>query len=172
MNNIFLPLAALIVVALLVYVIVNAKKKDNHFDEMQLIKRAKGYKIGYFILLIGLTVYAGLSAYSPDLKNRVEPSIAVFIIMMISILIFAVYCIFNEAFFTIGENAKGYSFVCIAMILLNGIGCYRTISEGEFLKDGIITYSGTGNLIVTGVFAVILVCIIVKSIMNKREAEE
>ena len=59
MNNIFLPLAALIVVALLVYVIVNAKKKDNHFDEMQLIKRAKGYKIGYFILLIGLlsTVY-------------------------------------------------------------------------------------------------------------------
>lgn len=172
MSNIFLPLAALIVTALLVYVIVNAKKKDNHFDEMQLIKRAKGYKIGYFILLIGLTAYAGLSAYNPDLKNRVEPTIAVFIIMMISILIFAIYCIFNEAFFTIGENSKGYAMVCVAMILLNGIGGYNSISEGEFLKDGVLGYDGTGNLIVTAVFTVILICIIVKSIMNKREADE
>lgn len=172
MDNVFFPIAAIIVIALLVYVIVNAKKKDNHFDEMQLIKRAKGYKIGYFILLIGLTIYAGLSAYDPGLKDRVEPTIAVFIIMMISILIFAIYCIFNEAFFTIGENSKGYSFVCVAMILLNGIGSYRTISEGEFFKDGILTYSGTGNIVITIIFTIILICIVAKSIMNKKEAEE
>ena len=172
MDNIFLPIGAIIVLALLIYVIVNAKKKDNHFDEMQLIKRANGYKIGYFILLIGLTIYAGASAFYPDLKDRVEPTCAIFIIMMISILFFAVYCIFNEAFFTIGENAKGYSFVCVAMILLNGVGSINSISKGEYLKDGVRSYSGIGNIVITVMFTIVLVCIIVKSIMNKKEAEE
>ncbi len=172
MSNILFPIITLIVIALLVYVMANAKKKDDHFDEMQLIKRLNGYKLGFFVLLIELGVYAGLSAFYTDLKDRVEPSIAIFMILLVGILCFAVYCIFNEAFFAMGENTKVYSVICAAVVLINCVNAYSSISKGDFLKDGVITFDGTGNIAAAAVFAIILVCIIVKSVLVKKEADE
>ena len=88
------------------------------------------------------------------------------------IVAFTVYCIFKDAFYSIGQNRKGYIFLCVLVILANGIGAISHISEGTLIEDGMVKFTNCGGLLCAAGFLVILISLLIKEVSSRKEVDE
>ena len=171
LGNVLIPILALAVIILLILFISKSRKDGRHYDEMQEHIRATGYKISYFVTLIGLTLLCILMETIPAFSRVISPTFGMFTVLMAGIVTFVIYCIFHDSFLSIGQNIKSYMVLCIVIIVCNGIGCARQISEKSFLEDGQLTFSGASNLVCALSFLVILIALVIRN-AKSGETEE
>ncbi len=155
----------LIMIGVFVFLVVKKEKTVNnehgHFDEMQEKIRSDAFKIGYFVTIMCM-VFLIFMMELIDIQKWVEYSFALLVVMMIGIVVFAVYCIYKEAFFKIGVSGTSYIYLCIAVCFSNGGVAIMRFNEGSLCKNGVITFDG-GSSLVTGVsFFIILVALLLK----------
>ena len=96
-------LGIMIGVMIAAWVLSRKAKKAAEYDEMQLKIRARGYQIGFFTalgLLIVLILLLELDAFS-----FATPSFAVYAVLIISVVVFAAYCILHDAFVAVRGKA-------------------------------------------------------------------
>lgn len=167
-GNAIMPVVIMILLigAIMIISKKSSTRKDAHYDEMQLKNRATGYKIGFFVMLIGLYAFGFLIEFVPDFGKVVSPSFCMMAVGFVGIVTFAVYCIFKDAFYSVGQNRKGYIIICFLVILANGLG-----STGH-ISDGTISFSNYGNYLCAAAFLVILISLIVKEAMSRKEVDE
>ena len=166
----FFALGIMAGVMIAAWLLGKKKRKTQEYDEMQLKIRATGYQIGFFsalILLMGAILCSELGLF-----KAVTPAFAMFAVIMISVTIFAVYCILHDAFLGMNGSGKSYIFMFAAVTILNVIVTIRRMAEGEILENGVLTFSGGSSLLLSAGFLVILITLIIKSLRGGKEAEE
>lgn len=147
-----------------------AQKKNCEYDEMQLKIRAKGYQIGFYTALFLMMVIILL--YELNWLNAVTPGFAVFAALIVSVTVFAVYCILHDAFISVRGDGKSQIAVFSLVVLAEGLASVRYITKGELLESGSLTFGSGAPVLMFVCFLAILITLIVKTIRNRKEAEE
>ena len=147
-----------------------ARKKEFQYDEMQLKIRAKGYQIGFFTALILLMALVLLSEM--NLLTAVTPGFAAYAALILSVTVFAVYCILHDAFLSVRGKAVNYIAILSIAILAEGFMAIRYAVEGSLLEDGKLAFRSGAPGMMSVCFLAVLITLIVKTIRNRKEAEE
>ncbi len=157
-------LIVVIIVALASY--FRKKRSKGHYDERQMAIIGKGYKYAFYTTMLINILYAVL-AYGIT-KDMISPQFMILASAYLGIIVFAVYCILNDAYLAIGGIKPGpWIKVCLLVIVVNGVAAFFNRSQG-FGRDGFMTGFSI-NLIIALTFGIILVTFIIKQALNKRE---
>lgn len=111
------------------------------YDERQLMARGRAYKGGYFALMISLValLIANESVKDVNLMNYS----GVFTCIIISVGVFAIICIINDAYMSLYESAKKVLVMLVLLAVLNiAIGVSELISDGGIIKTKSIMIIG------------------------------
>ena len=144
-------------------------KKECEYDEMQLKIRAKGYQIGFYTALFLMFVLILL--WELNWLTVVTPGFVIYTALLISVTVFAVYCILNDAFLAIRGNANRYFWLFGLVIVFDGIVVVRHMINGEMLECGKLTFGSGAPAVMVVCFLAILITLFVKTVRNRKEAE-
>lgn len=144
--------------------------KEGAYDERQLQARGKAYKVGFFFMLIYVTVASILG----DVCNI--PLLMSFggmwIGVCIAIFIFATICIWEDAYMSLQENAKGINMMFLLVGVLNLITGIINMRDGlPFIENGAISYRYT-NFICAVLFLALTLMFDLKLLYNKKQEDD
>lgn len=170
LSSIITGLGLLVVFIAIFCTIVAIRKKmssgiTEHYDERQMIVRGKAFKLGCMVT-IALNMIYGLFLYGLT-KEFVAPQFVVIAIAMIGIVVYSVYCIFKDAYVQVGANIKSFLIIDILVVLCNAFSAFINRGQG-------ITYEGFAtsfslNLLLAITFGIVLVALVAKTVIDKKE---
>lgn len=157
---------------IMLFFLMRAQKKDGKlkckYDERQNITRGKGFKYSFFSMLIGNCILIVLK--SGDFALPIEDSLLLLIVILISIGVYAAYCILNDGYFSLNEDIKKmkYSFAFLGVFnLLAGI---MNVSMGRCIVEGRLTFMFSNVLV--GIFMIyIYVVIMIKAAIDRKDEQ-
>lgn len=135
---------------------------QNKYDERQLIARGHAYKIAFVTLCSYLVVTLLLDTIFNILFA--DYSLTVMIGIIISIVLFSITCIRNEAFCYLNQNYKTYYFQLGSILLINVIIVAGTFLEG----DNLTTDGQLNNHFLNFALAVAMLIIIIALTAKKK----
>ncbi|MBQ9674061.1 MAG: hypothetical protein IJV39_05500 [Ruminococcus sp.] len=142
---------------------------SNRYDERQVAMRSKAYKFGFgTVLAYNVLYYLATAIFfeKPLMQDGIAPMVGV----CLGLVVFAIECIRNDAFFSIRQNPWVYMLLCLIVVLSNGYVSFQNIRDGLLIKDGLMTESCL-QPIITVTFLIIIIAIIVKLIFSREEEE-
>ena len=145
---------------------------DFNFDYYVYNLLEDGYKIGYLVTLAGLVLLLLLTEIVDGFSQVATPGFGMFFVIMFGIVVFSVYCIFHDSFFSVGEKGKTYILLCLFVVVANGVSAVGRIVKGTIIEEGKLTFSGTSNLIMATSFLIIVISLVIKNVQDKKEAAE
>lgn len=167
-----LIIAAVIVVAVGLFVAIYYSDKRNKFDERQLLVRAKAYRLGFGALIISDLVVMFLNSLEGWNKD-VDSSFSIVLALAVSFTVFSLYCITHDAFFQRKDNPKEYLIFCIIVCVCEGyVVISHLIENGTLRENGRFTMTPGGSLLLAIMFLIVMIAIIIKMLINKAEAAE
>ena len=124
---------------------VKVRKGSNfEYDERQQLARGNGFKYAYVTSMVYNGVLCLLTV--TGIPVPVEQSVLIMAGILITVLIYAIYCIQHDAYVSLNENANR---LMIVFTLLGGINFLIGIMHlihGTMVKDGILTFHGINLL--------------------------
>ena len=156
-------LIAFIVLRVLFYFVEKTKKKAGRceYDERQELMRGRGFKYGFFTLMIYCMLYGMLEGVLDGNMIFYENEGTGYVVgVIIALMVFAVYCIWNEAYMANNETPATVYLLLGGVGLLNLIVGVANTLHGELLIDGKLTFRvinllmGIAFLVLAGTFAV------------------
>ena len=158
-----------IIVGLIISVfVVKAINKDGKFktkyDEMQEIKRGRGFKYSFYAVMI-FEALMGVLAIG-EVALPLDGLSLHFLGIFIGIVVLESYCIFNDAFIGLNTNGHRYAIVCVVVSIINFANAYFTF------KNQTEGWSGFVNLLCGIMFVIIGIEIIVKKLIDKGQDKE
>ena len=145
-------------------------KKETEYDEMQLKIRTNGYQIAFFTALgLQLVLILLLEA---NLLTVVTPGFAAFAALLLSVTVFAVYCIMHDAFLAVDGHPGIYIGIFGMVIAAEAIITIRNLINGTLLENGKLTIGSGMPLVMLVCFLVILVTLIAKTVSNGKGADK
>ena len=155
-----------------IFILMKATKKDGSikckYDERQELVRGRGFKYAFFPFLIYNLLIPLLTIC--DVKLPADSTALFMIGAIIGLLVYVIYAIWNEAYFSLNENPKKVmiAFAFIGMFNL-GLGIIR-LFDGTFLTDGKLTFNSI-NFLLGISFVIIFITLAAKQICNRIEEE-
>lgn len=141
--------------------------KDN-FDERQLLVRGNAYRYAFYTALILMAVLMIIGEFIPVLP--VTTGLALFIIMLISIDVYAVYSILNDAYFGVKYDKKRYFVFFLIIIAMNLIGGVTNIMGSEIaVPYGLLECA---NIVVAAAFLPLLILLGIGAFTDKEDEED
>lgn len=173
MNNEYAAGVAVgILTALLILFIIRKLNKENkkgYYDERQELVRGRGYKYSMFTVIILLAVDMLGDEFGLFEILPVTHSTAACFIFMTGVMVYALYCIYNDAYLGIGANIKAYKITMWVVIIANLASLVSRIWAGELLENGKLSFSAATGIFFTIDFAIIMIALEIKS---RREGKE
>lgn len=164
-------IGAIIGIALLI-VIWKVTKTDGaircKYDERQELVRGKGFKYAFFAMLIYNSVMACLLSVFDSFP--IGGSAALEIGIILGLLVYATYAIWNEAYFSLNENPRKVMIALICIGLSNLLLGILQIVEGRFIENGVLTFRSI-NFFMGIALVFIFAVLVVKQICRKREED-
>lgn len=139
------------------------------YDERQQIVRGKGYRYGFFTLL----VYDILYAFTDMLfETRFVDSMAgIFPGVALGALVCASYCIWNEGYVSMNEQPTRLTVVLFSVGILNVLVSVPVLIHGEMIVDGVLTFR-CANLVCGAVTFAVAGQLMLKRFLDKRDGKE
>lgn len=164
----YLGILAGIIVGIIVVAISKRIKnggKKCEYDERQTAARGKAFKYGFFSLIAYLVLYGIIQDMTGVYwgKGMVGVSLGI----CISIAVFAVISIWNDAYFSLWENPRQYVITFSAAFAINIMAAVPIFLHGK--KDMDYAYI---NLFLAVTLFIVLVTIVLKFQKDKREGDE
>ncbi len=158
----------IILVCIFIRYVRNDGSAKANYDERQELVRGRGYKLGFFSLLIskGAIIFAREMGYELPLETNMES----FIVICIGIAVFVTYAIWNEGYFAINENPKKLLTIFLIAIGINVIATLNSFNSDLIIKEGKLTFSAA-NLVCIILFVVIFLVLLIKTIVDKIDRE-
>lgn len=157
---------------ILVILLLLLTKKDFSlrckYDERQQFVRGKGFKFGFFTLMVYNILYGCADVIME--KQFMDNMMAMFLGISLSAIVYVSYCVWNEGYFSLNENPKRVMSVFAMLAALNFLLAAVNISRGMVIEDGIITYRCV-NLLCGIMFLIIFMVVFAKWLCNRREVE-
>lgn len=161
---------ALIIVALAWKIIKKTMK--GTFDERQELVRGRGYKYACFTLLGLLTL--DLLLESTDIFESITVSrpLAIFFMILVGVMVYALYCIKNDSYFGVGTDARTYRAVMWVVVVCNAVSGFSGLKDGA-MENGKLAFGPCASVLFCLAFSIILITSIVKQrSLAKEEAAE
>ena len=151
-------------VIFLVLSFLHRKDKKAHYDERQQLIRGEGFKISFAAVTI-LNLMYSLVAYD-YLREIISPQIVIIANSFIGVLIYTVYCIFNDAYMQVGQKTgKWVALICL-VIFCNGSAVYvnrdRGLSFNGYVNGSLL------NIIIIIFFSAILISFFIKQLLERK----
>lgn len=163
-------LCGLLIGGIVVVIILKLTKEDGSvkckYDERQQLVRGRGFKYGFFVLLIYNFLY-GMADLAAE-RRYLDSGAAMTLGICVGVLVYAVYCIWNDGYFSLNENPRKVLIAFVFIGVFNLLLGLRQIKAGELIVNGMLTFRCT-NLLCGAMFLVLFLVIFVKWICNKRE---
>lgn len=166
-------ISGILVVALICIVVALIAKRrgrcaNAQFDERQVAARGKAYRCAFFTLLLYLLAW-GLFELATGMRLW-DTYTGCFIGVFLSVTVFAVVAILNDAYFAVNEKPATYLGISALVTVLNlGTGIWNLIDGDEpVIENGVLTYHSV-NFLVGGMFLIILIVTAVHIWQGKRE---
>lgn len=164
--------SGLVIGMILVIVLLRLTKKDYSlrckYDERQQLVRGRGFKYGFFTLMI-YDIFYGWGMDALD-QQYIDDVTAMIFGVCLGVAVYASYCIWHEGYFSLNENPKRVLLVFGILAVLNFIIFAVQILHGTVMEDGVITYHCV-NLLSGVLFIFIFIVIFAKWFCNRREVE-
>lgn len=157
---------------ILILFVLKWTKKDGSskckFDERQQIVRDRGFKYGFFVLALCNILYAGVNALLDG--KLIDTPVGILLCVIISVVVYACYCIWNEGYFALNENPRRVLIAFVLIALLNFGVFARRVMEKGIMENGVLSACCV-NLFCGLMFLVLFAVLLLKWIQNRREAE-
>ncbi|MBQ3291844.1 MAG: hypothetical protein IJH43_05675 [Mogibacterium sp.] len=160
-----------IVTALIIFALIwkfSKKGLKGTFDERQELVRGRGYKYATFTMLILLAIELLIESFDLFETLPITRTLTLFFIILAGVLVYAFYCIKNDAYFGVGTDARTYRIVMWAVIIVNAISGIIGLKNGAMV-DGKLAFGPVASLLFVAAFIMILVAM---SIRNNSHAGE
>lgn len=155
----------MVVVAIMILIIRKKLGPEcKNYDERQILIRGKGYRISFMTVLLLSFIYAGF--FYGMTKDIISPQLVIFTIGFLGIMIYAVYCILNDAYLQVGQNPKKWIILMAFVIIANALAAFAGSDQG-LTAQGLATGMAI-NSIIAILFGVVLVVFLIKLGMDKR----
>lgn len=156
----------------LVAVVLKLTKTDHSskckYDERQQSVRGKGFKYGFFAMIIVNMLIIILKVGRVPVPVQME--VQTFLSILVGVLVYAVYSIWHDGYFALNENKKRV-LVAFGVIGLANIGIgIANIMSGEMLQNGQLNYQSI-NLLCGIMFVLLFLVIALKDANQSREVE-
>ncbi len=156
-------LAIVVVIAL----ICNKNRKmKTEYDERQLILRGRGFKMGFYAMVIWAAFNIALAVTGFEIP--MEPEILAFSYIVVGVLTDVLFCIFHDAYWGMNNNKARYLILFALIGGLNLAVAIRAHLHGELVKDGRLGSLGI-NLFVAFLFVLIGCAVLIQMIREKSE---
>ena len=148
-------------------ILLKFSNKDHKFktqyDERQEFIKGRGYKISFYTLLYLEALLAIFE--TSDISFGIDRYLVQFIVILISLAVLCVHSIWTGTYWGLNNNRKRYAVIFLICAALNAIPVVPMITGKTSLDSGWL------NVIVLIMMAVIGIELIIKEIMDRREAE-
>lgn len=145
------------------------KKGPKEYDERQIQNRGKACQAAYYTLLIYLAAYGFFDAFTGIVWC--DRFTGVFLGIVLSVAVYAIICIFKDAYFRAIDSSRAYIILFTVVGLCNAAFGVVKMVEGTFLEEGILTMGGSANFIVGVMLLVVLAVLLVKMAHDRRTEE-
>lgn len=139
----------------------------NDYDERQILARGRAFMWGFFSLMICLMVY-GLTDMLIELWC--DTLTGCIICICVSLIVFAVICIRQDAFAGIGQKRKRNLTVLLVLTAANLLFGVSHIIDGDLLRDGLLSFRSV-SLIVGATTGIVLLVYWLHGLRERGEAE-
>ena len=122
-----------IVTALIIFALVwkfSKRFMKGTFDERQELVRGRGYKYACFTMLGLLVLDLLIESLDAFETLPVTRSLAIFIMILAGVMVYALYCIKNDSYFGVGTDTRTYRAVMWIVIVCNAISGFSGLREG------------------------------------------
>ena len=168
--DIILILLLTVVIAAGICVVTRSASRDRQYDERQLMLRARGYRLAYTVTLTLLV--ALLFVLEHGGFGVISPGLAVYIVILTGIDVFAVFCILRDVFFSVGEKGGRYIALFTGVMLLDGALAVSRVTDGTITENGVFTFRSGGSAALAVCFLVVLVALVLRTLRARGEADE
>lgn len=157
---------------ILIWVLLKWTKKDGsskcRYDERQQIVRGQAFKAAFFTLIFCDALYALEDAIVE--KQFLYGADAMGMCIIISVVVYACYCIWNEGYFALNENRKrvlvAFALIALMNFVIFGI---HAVNDGIW-EEGMLAPCIL-NLFCGVMFLVIFSVMLMKRMQNRSEEE-
>lgn len=139
------------------------------YDERQIAMQGKAYRYGFFTIF---AVNAGLMAFSGILGRYAEIGVFLMIGSVLGACVTVTILIMNDAYFRLDENKKVFFVFFAVFAILNIALGIRNILNGNAMKNGVVSFTGTANLMIGLMIIYIFTVLLVKKIRDGKEAAD
>lgn len=159
--------SAAVVMAVMAAVRKKQGQPKAEYDERQMAARGVAYRWAFLTLMLSLAVNTGVEAiWGPWAK----PGVAVWMMIFLSVGVFVVVCVRQDAYFAVAQNPRTYLWLFGAVVVLQIPNIIINLRSGGFVEDGLLTWDALSPA--SGVlFLVLMVCAIVR-LRRQREDDE
>lgn len=162
------------IIGLLVAIIVLASSKTDdsvksQFDERQEAVRGRGFKYGFFTMILCDIIITMLKLLEVSLLQELE--VAMVLSIMIGVMVFASYCIWNDGYFALNENRKQLMIFLVIIGVINLLLGVVNVVEKVAIIDGRLTFRSI-NLFCGLLFVVIFMVMFLKKIKDGKGEQE
>lgn len=156
----------LLVVAICVAASKKGDEVKNQFDERQELVRGKGFKYGFFTMMLSNAALLCLKILEIPLFSNMEVAMTASIVIGVSV--FASYCIWNDGYFALNENRKSLLIMFGLIGALNLVIGIGNVFAGVIIENGAFTFRST-NLFCALMFIVVFIMLLLKQIKDGKE---
>ena len=142
-------------------------RKMNDYDERQILARGRAFMWGFFSLMICLMVY-GLTDML--IEPWCDTLTGCIICICVSLIVFAVICIRQDAFAGIGQKRKRNLTVLLVLTAANLLFGVSHIIDGDLLRNGVLSFRSV-SLIVGATTGLVLLVYWFHGLRDRGETE-
>ncbi|MDE7313903.1 MAG: hypothetical protein K2N87_20150 [Eubacterium sp.] len=165
-------LTGMLVGCFLVLLFLKMTRKDGSlkckYDERQQLVRGRGFQYGFFSWMvfngIYITIDLGLG------KKYMDTSMVLYCGMVVGGVVYIIYSIWHDGYFSLNENPKRLLFLFITITLLNGACAFERIHEG-LLDHGVLTLINGANRFLAAAAVLVLIVLFVKWYSDSKKTE-
>ena len=133
-----------LVICVILFRYMNKDKKIlTKYDERQIVARGKAYMYGFWAIVIAATIVMLLDMAGIVIASSLTKY---FFILFVGMIAQITYSIWHDAYYGINTNRKRFAVICIVAAICNLLGAIGPMIGGEFIKDGVVSDSGTNLL--------------------------
>ena len=163
-------LLIVIVVFAVIWKVSGSESLKGDYDERQERIRGVGYKYAMYANLIMLVAYMILSMFIEDIP--LYPGEVALTIIIVSVVIYALYCIRKDAFFGVRYKSRTYLILLGFVVVINLLGAVMALADGDWIEDGrYIEFGFYSNMMCVIGFGTILAAILARNASRRKEEQ-
>lgn len=143
--------------------------KKYKYDERQEVVRGKGFKYGFFTILICNGLAVCMKIAEVPLFN--ELGLPIIIGSFMGIGVWVVYCIWNEGYFALNENKGRIMILFVSAAIMNFCVGASALVHGTVIQDGKLTYQSI-NFLCGLLFIIIFLTMFLKKVYKDGKDEQ